>query len=386
MTKLKARSCLALPLMGLLCLSLSLSLYGLADIHQEAELKQLKRSISALEKKLDQQRQEKGALQIQIEAVELDSAKLNQTIRNLSHKITAATKQLKTLQDKKNRFDQRIEQQRSAIAKQIKSAHKTGNEEPIKLLLNQQDPQQFARTLKYYDYILQARSEKIEQFTDDIIQLEAIAAEIETTKIGLTKSKVSLEKQRKKLATNVNSRKTMLDELNQTLLLGNKQLTGYQKQRKQLEKLLSSVKKAAQKVAPAKDYPAFASRKGKLKWPTRGKLKNTFGDVRAGDLRWQGWLISTPSGTDISAVHHGRVVFSNYMRGFGLLVIIDHGDSFMSLYAHNQELMRETGDWVQSGDIVAQAGNTGGLINPALYFEIREKGLPVNPKKWLGNR
>jgi septal ring factor EnvC (AmiA/AmiB activator) len=384
MTKLKARSLLALPLIGLFCLSLSL--YGLADNHQEAELKQLKRSISALEKKLDQQRQEKGALQTQIEAVELDSAKLNQTIRNLSHKITAATEQLKALQDKKNRLDQRIEQQRSAIAEQIRYVYKTGNEEPIKLLLNQQDPQQLARTLKYYDYILQARSEKIEQFTDDITQLEAIATEIETTKIGLTKSKVTLEKQRKKHATNVKSRKTMLDELNQSLLLGNKQLTGYQKQHKQLEKLLSSVKKAAQKVAPAKNYPAFASRKGKLKWPARGKLKNTFGAVREGDLRWQGWLISTPSGTDISAVHHGRVVFSNYMRGFGLLVIIDHGNSFMSLYAHNQELMRETGDWVQSGDIVAQAGNTGGLINPALYFEIREKGLPVNPKIWLGNR
>ena len=163
MTKLKVRSLLALPLIGLLCLNLSL--YGLADNHQEAELKQLKRSISALEKKLEHQRQEKGALQTQIEAVELDSAKLNQTIRNLSHKITAATKQLKTLQDKKNRLDQRIEQQRSAIAEQIRSVYKTGNEEPFKLLLNQQDPQQLARTLKYYDYILQARSEKIEQFT-----------------------------------------------------------------------------------------------------------------------------------------------------------------------------------------------------------------------------
>ena len=118
----------------------------------------------------------------------------------------------------------------------------------------------------------------------------------------------------------------------------------------------------------------------------RGKLTASYGSKRSEYLRWQGWLISTKEGANIKAIHHGRVVFSNYMRGFGLLVIIDHGDRFMTLYAHNQELMRETGDWIQSGDTIAHAGNTGGLTDSALYFEIRENGLPVNPKIWLGKR
>ena len=123
--------------------------------------------------------------------------------------------------------------------------------------------------------------------------------------------------------------------------------------------------------------------KGKLIWPVKGRLKHSFKSKRGNYLRWEGWLINTQAGTVVQAVHHGRVVFSNYLRGFGLLVIVDHGDGFMSLYAHNQELLRETGDWVQSGEIVSRAGNTGGLNKPALYFEIREKGVPVNPKIWL---
>jgi len=118
----------------------------------------------------------------------------------------------------------------------------------------------------------------------------------------------------------------------------------------------------------------------------RGKLTASYGSKRSEYLRWQGWLVSAKEGANIQSVHHGRVVFSDYLRGFGLLVIIDHGDGYMTLYAHNNELLRETGDWVQSGEIVARAGNTGGLIHTALYFEVRENGKPVNPRIWLSKR
>lgn len=384
MTKAKAASFLALPLIGLTCLSLSDC--GFADNHQEAELEQLKRSISTLERKLQTQNQEKSELQMRIQAIELNAAELNRTIRNLSHKISATTKQLKTLQNKKNTLEQRIDSQRLAITKAIRSAYKTGSEGSVKLLLNQENPQQLARNLKYYDYLLEARTRKIEQFVTDIDQLNKTEAEIQTSKNLLEASKKVQEKERNTLAATAIKRKTLLNKLNKSLQAGNQRLSGYQTQRKQLEKLIKTVKKAAKKVAPAKDYPPFASKKGKLKWPVKGKLKSTYGAVREGDLRWQGWLISAPSGADIQAIHHGRVVFSNYMRGFGLLVIIDHGDSFMTLYAHNQELLYETGDWIQSGDIIAQAGNTGGLTQPALYFEVRENGLPVNPRLWLDKR
>lgn len=381
MTKAGARSFWALPLLGLICLSLSF--YGFADNDQQSELKQLKQAIFALEKQLQSQRQEKDQLETQIEIIETDWSQLNQSIRQLKTKITAANKQLKKLKLEKERLQQRIDEQRSAIAEQIRSAHKIGSQEPLKLLLNQQDPQQLARTLKYYDYLLQARSEKIKQFTNDVNQLELTVADIETTKVDLAKSQKSLQQDQKKLAQQAEKRRKTLKVLNKSLSIGNNKLGAYQKQRKQLESVIKNVKQAAKKIAPAKDYPPFIARKGKLSWPVKGKLQQAFGTLRGGDLHWEGWLISAESGTEIRAIYHGRVVFSNYLRGFGLLVIIDHGAGYLSLYAHNQELMTEVGDWIESGDAIARAGNTGGLTDPALYFELREKGIPIDPKNWL---
>jgi septal ring factor EnvC (AmiA/AmiB activator) len=115
-------------------------------------------------------------------------------------------------------------------------------------------------------------------------------------------------------------------------------------------------------------------------------VAHSYGSARSGELRWEGWLISARAGTAVNAVHNGRVVFSNYLRGFGLLIILDHGDGYMTLYAHNQELLKDTGDWVQSSEVLARAGDTGGLAKPALYFEIRKKGKPADPKVWLGKR
>ena len=372
---------MALPFIGLACLGLSLN--GLADSHQQSELKQLKRNISALEQKLATQRQQKGQLQTQIEIYEIDSSLLSQNIRNLKTKISSANKKLNQLNTEKNILEQRINIQRNAIAQQIRSMHKTGHEESLKLLLNQQDPQKFARNLKYYDYLIQARGQKIKQFTANINQLEITVADIKTTKITLAQSKKSLEQDRKKLAAKAKKRQKTLVALNKSLLTDNEKLTGYQKQRKQLEDLIKSVKQAAKQIGPAQDYPPFVSSKGKLSWPVKGKLKNTFGTSRDGDLRWEGWLIKADAGSSVQAVHQGRVVFSNYLRGFGLLIIIDHSDGYMSLYAHNQELLRDTGDWVQRGEIISRAGNTGGLSDPAVYFEIRKDGQPVNPKSWL---
>ena len=365
---------------------LGLSLSASADNHQQKELKQLKTSISSLEKKLRNQRKEKNTLQQNLEVIERDISNLNKKNRNIGKKIKAHESNLSLLKSKKNNLEQRIENQRSTIAKQIQSAYKTGNEEPVKLLLNQENPEQLSRILKYYDYLLEARSKKIDQFTTDIESLKITLSKIQSIKESLTDSRKELEKDQQKLTSNLSKRKKTLNKLNQSLQSNNQQLNQYKKQRDELETVIETVEKAAKAIAPAQDYPSFALSKGKLNWPVRGKLKASFGSKRSEYLRWQGWLISTKEGANIQSVHHGRVVFSDYLRGFGLLVIVDHGDAYMTLYAHNKELLKETGDWVQSGEIVAYAGNTGGLTKTALYFEVRENGKPVNPKTWLNKR
>lgn len=365
-----------------LALSFNLS----ADNHQQQELKKLKASISSLEKQLRNQRNEKNNIQQQLEKIELSVAGLNKKIRDIGKKITKAETKLASLISKKNNLKQRIEKQRFAIAEQIRSAYKTGNEAPIKLLLNQENPEQLSRILKYYDYLLNARSKKIDQFTADIESLKITLSKIEITKVSLTDSKKELQKDKKQLAKTISQRKITLGKVNKSLESNKQQLNQYKKQRDELETVIQTVKKVAKTIPPAENYPSFALSKGKLNWPVKGKLNASFGSRRSEYLRWQGWLIGAKKEADITSVHHGRVVFSNYLRGFGLLVIIDHGDGYMTLYAHNQELLRETGDWVQSGEIISRAGNTGGLNNTALYFEVREEGKPVNPKHWLKKR
>ncbi len=367
-----------------ICLTLSLD--TLADNKQQQELEKLKVSISSLEKKLRKQRKEKNTLQLKLEIVERNVVDLDKKIRAVSKKITKTENNLSRLNSDKNNLEQRINKQRSTIAEQIRAAYKTGNEEPIKLLLNQEDPELLSRILKYYDYLLDARSKKIDQFTADIESLKIPLSKIETQNTLLADSKKELEKHKHQLASSISQRKATLTKVTQSLQSNKQQLNQYKKQRDELEAVVQTVGEAAKAIPPAQDYPSFALSKGKLNWPVRGRLTAGYGSKRSEYLRWQGWLISAKKGASIKSVHHGRVVFSDYLRGFGLLVIVDHGDGYMTLYAHNKDLLKETGDWVQSGETVARAGNTGGLTNTALYFEVREKGKTVNPKIWLSKR
>ncbi len=137
-------------------------------------------------------------------------------------------------------------------------------------------------------------------------------------------------------------------------------------------------------------HKPFKALRGGLEWPARGRLVSLFGTQRAGNLKWDGVVIAAKEGSEVKAIHHGRVAFSDWLRGFGLLMIIDHGDGYMSLYGHNQSLFKETGDWVEPGETIAVMGNSGGQRNAGVYFGIRYKGKAVNPKKWCkrvtGNR
>ena len=357
-----------------------------ADESQQKELDSLKRSISTLERQLEDRGKQRNSLQSALKKVELESSKINRNIRRLRTKINKLEKQLTTLDQKEKDLQQNISEQSDAISEQITAAHQLGDQEPIKLLLNQEDPQQLARVLKYYDYFLKARADKIQRYKKDIDDLTETRAEINRQKLALDQSKKALEADKKTLSNRVKSRKKTLDKLQSSLRTDKKKLSKLQDERNKLEEIIETVKKAAAKLALPSNYESFTSRKGKLKWPLKGRVAHSFGSKRSGTLRWEGWLISASAGDAVKTVHHGRVVFSNYLRGFGLLVIVDHGNGYMTLYAHNQELLRETGDWVQSNEVISRAGDTGGLNKPALYFEIRKQGNPADPKVWLGKR
>lgn len=377
-----------LGIVSVLTLGMMLSLTSLsvADDKQQARLDDLKRSITSLEKKLIASDKEKNSLQSDLKKVEIEASQINRNLRQLRKKISGVEKKLSSLDKQEVELQNDIALQSGAIVDQISAAYKLGNQEPIKLLLNQEDPQKVARVFKYYGYFLQARTEKIQRYMADVDKLAEVIEDINSQKLELTKSRAELESGQKKLSGRVKKRSGTLSKLQASRRTDKKKLGSLQKERGKLEEILSAVEEAVTDMKLPKNYQPFVSRKGKLKWPLKGRVAHSYGSPRSGELRWEGWLISAKAGAAVNAVHNGRVVFSNYLRGFGLLIILDHGDGYMTLYAHNQELLKDTGDWVQSSETVARAGDTGGLSKPALYFEIRKQGKPADPKSWLGSR
>ena len=357
-----------------------------ADDQQQARLEKLDRSISKLEKKLRSRDKQKDSLQNELKKVEVEASQLKGNLRKLGKEIRTVVAELSILRHQETDLQARIVQQADVIAEQIAAAHKLGDQEPIKLLLNQEDPQQIARVFKYYDYFLQARSEKIASYMNDVKSLSEVIARISSQQLALKRSQSDLKSGQEKLRGRVAIRSVTLKQLDASLVSDKKKLGSLQRERSELEEILSAVEEAVADMTLPSNYKPFLSRKGKLSWPLKGRVAHSYGSQRSGELRWEGWLISASAGAAVNAVHNGRIVFSNYLRGFGLLAIVDHGDGYMTLYAHNQELLKDTGDWVQSNELVARAGDTGGLNKPALYFEIRSQGKPADPKVWLEKR
>jgi septal ring factor EnvC (AmiA/AmiB activator) len=362
---------------------LTLMPYTIADDQQQLKLDVLQSNISELQKTLTARNKQQTDLETDLERVETEASILNTSIRKLSNNIKTVEKQLIGKQKEKANLEINISRQNDAIIAQLRSAQKIGDQEPIKLLLNQEDPQKIARMFKYYDYFIQARSVKIEQYLTSVNALNDIIQSISRNKIDLVAAKGSLSKNQVNLKTNITQRENTLRKLQLAVANDEQKLANLKRQRRELETLLNEVETAVTDLALPANALSFTSRKGELEWPTKGRLAQRYGTQRNGSLQWQGWLIKVNAGAAVKTVHKGRIVFSNYLRGFGLLLIIDHGDGYMTLYGHNQELLKDTGDWVQTNEIIARAGSTGGLSAPALYFEIRSQGQPTNPKKWL---
>lgn len=370
------------------CALLLLPLQATAAEDEKAKLADLKSAISSLEKQLNKRDKNKNKLVAELKDNEIAASASSKKIRQLNQKINTRGAKLVDLGRQQGELKAGIKKQNSAVSEQLATAYKMGSQEPIKLLLNQEDPQQLARLFKYYNYVLDARNEKIAQYIGDIEQLSALQTQVvEETRL-LDSAKAELQQDQQQLLANNKRRQTTLQQLNASLQSDKSKLDKLLKQRSALEELLKNVRGVVKKMAltTPPGGQSFASQKGALSWPLKGKVAHSFGSKRSGSLRWDGWLIGAKIGEPVAAVHDGQVIFSNYMRGFGLLIILNHGDGYMSLYAHNEELLKDTGDWVLSSETIARAGDTGGLNQPALYFEIRKEGQPADPKKWLGKR
>jgi len=308
----------------------------------------------------------------------------SKNLRYLSRKLKNRKKTLAKLKRQRRKEEQKLLAQRELLGKQVRSAFMIGRQEYLKLMLNQEDPALVGRTLVYYDYFNQARSEQINQVQAALEKIENLSVAISAEAKRLQQTRTKQQAEKKALEKTYRERALVLASLSRDIKSKDQQLTQMSADEKRLQNLLQAINKAMPDIfAEAGNHKSFVAYKGKLVWPVNGQVKKLFGKRRkSGKLKWNGVIIRAAKGREVHAISHGRVAYADWLRGYGLLLIIDHGDGYMSLYGHNQSLYKETGDWVDVNEVIGEVGDSGGQQRSGLYFEIRHKGKPTNPSRW----
>ncbi|WP_372875926.1 murein hydrolase activator EnvC [Pseudomonas sp.] len=386
----------------------------------QKQLEAARSDVAELKKLLEKLQQDKSGVQKDLRKTETEMGELEKQVKELQKNLKDGEEEIQRLdQEKKKLNDARLEQQR-LIGIQARAAYQSGRQEYLKLLLNQQNPEKFSRTLTYYDYLSEARMEQLATFNETLRQLANVEQDIVNQQNQLLEHKSALDTRVEQLAQARKERQLALAKLNQEYSARDRKLKARQQEQAQLARVLKTIEatlaRQAREAEQARQQALIAAReqqrsstaaaskpgsgplvssgstyggpfaqaRGKLPWPVDGRLVARYGTPRGTDARtkWDGVLIGASAGSQVRAVHGGRVVFADWLRGAGLLVILDHGNGYLSLYGHNQSLLRDAGDVVNAGEPIATVGTSGGQDTPALYFAIRQQGRPSDPAQW----
>lgn len=348
------------------------------------QIEQLKTNIAKIDRWLSKANSEKSGLSIQLKKQDQQIDLISRKIRTTKTKIAELEKQLSSLKKQRGEFKQALNRQKASLIKQLEALYFQGKQPALKILLDTNDPQNTARYLSYFAYINKARNNKIQTFQATLSQLKDTEKAILTQQADLNKSQSSLESSRSQLSDSRAKRQKVLTKLNQQIQNESQRLGKLKADHARLEKLLKEVEMAIVNIPLPADAKPFSQLKSKLPRPSHGKVVGRFGSrIAQGKLRLNGIHIETKEDDRVNAVHYGRVVFADWIRGFGLLTILDHGDGYMSLYGNNKSLLKETGDWVRSGETIAYSSKSSDKNESGLYFEIRKNGKPQNPERWL---
>ena len=370
----------------LLCASIRINC-AFAEQSTHAELKQIDQKIDQQQERITIKQQSQTQAQKKLKQTEQSIAKASRKVFDLKRAITKQQTQLKGLQSEQQTLNKQKLVQEKIIIEQINTSFRLGREKKIKMMLNQEDPSQLSRMLIYSDYFNKARLESIEEYQATVERLEALKPDLEAKTQTLLNNKNALVAEQRQLEKDFQSRSEVLSTINKELAGEQEKLKALQEDQKRLQKLLKQVEVAVTQIQLPSDSTPFSKMKRKLPWPVKGSYEKRFGKkYQGGSLKHEGDAFYAPLGRSITAIHYGQVVFADWFRGKGFLLIIDHGEGYMSLYAHNQSLLRDAGDWVSQGEQIATLGNTGGLDHAELYFEIRKSGKPQNPKYWFKKR
>jgi murein hydrolase activator len=350
---------------------------------KEAELRQVRTRIEAIRKEIHADAERRDALAGQLKQADMQIQSARERLAEVRSRRIDSEQKLAGLKTEQAQTQREVADERDELAAELKVAYMNGRQEQLKLLLNQRDPAAVGRMMAYYGYFGRARAERITSITEHLAHLELLGERIAAETARLREIEDENSKDVKALSGARERRAQTLAEVQAKLLTRNDQLGKLQSDAQALEKLVEQLRRAIEEFPELAEQP-FQRVKGKLPWPVKGALLAKYGQLRAGGpLKWQGLVIAAERGTQVRAPFYGRVVYADWLPGLGLLIVLDHGGGYMSLYGHNEQVYRRVGDRVAPGDVLAAVGEAAGLGRPGLYLEIRKGKQTVDPQEWL---
>lgn len=349
-----------------------------------ADLARAQERIEKAKRQVEKARGELSHSQAQLRDAEKSIARVGSELRKTRVRDKSLAGKLSQLEAERDVLAKKTAAQARVMAREMRDAWMLGRQPPLRLWLGAKNPAQMARITRYYHYIHRDRAARLLAWQQEKEKLELLRVRIVAEQQTLAAVRRELTEHQQALRLAGDARRRAVAKLAGELRSRNDELKRRRDDEAALKKLFSTVREAFRDIPPDKSGTPFRQRKGKLRWPAAGRIQASFGSALAeGRLSLHGLVIGAAEGSEVRAVHAGRVVYADWLRGYGLLTILDHGDGCLSVYGHNQSLTRAGGDWVGEGDVVATVGVSGGRASPGLYFEIRVGGEPVDPARWL---
>ena len=349
---------------------------------KEQELEKVRERISALKKSMDTAAEERDRLTGELQDLDVSIAELRLRIKEIERDQAYTAEKKRKLDQELAEREQHLDDESTALAAQVRTAYMSGNQEKIKLLLNQRDPATLGRLMAYYRYLNDYRAENIEAVVEQIRTLDELRSRIAAEEARLGSLARARYDELGRLNEAQESRRDLLAKLRRKIANEGDEVDRLAAQEKDLTRLIAELTSILSDYPISSEQP-FSEHKGRLTWPVAGTLIHDFGQPRAGGIKWNGVVLAASRGREVRAVYHGRVAFADWLAGMGLLVIVDHGGGYMTLYGYNETTLKNTGDWVAPGDVIATVGDSGGQAQASLYFEIRRGTKPENPRRWV---
>ena len=370
----------------LLLLLLFLPLSALAADKEQQQLEDVRGQMQHVQSDLSNKQKQRSEMQKELKATEKEIGRQKRAMKKLNRDIAAQRKRIRATKIQQKLNKNSLDSQSNFMQKQIRLAYAMGRQDRLKLLLNQRDPEMAGRLMVYHDYFNRRRTEQMDLIQSTLKNLKQAEAVMLAEERKMQQLQSRKKRETAALEKNRKGREQMIARLNQGITSDAERLKELKRDEERLQKLLVEIQQKA-KASQLSGYKSqgrpFKTQKGKMPWPAKGRLAARFGSDKRGGLKWDGVLITGPEGREVKAVYDGKVVFADWLRGFGLMLIVDHGGGYMTLYGHNQSLEKQPGELVKAEEVVAALGSSGGQTEPGVYFAMRYKGQPINPEKWI---